>query len=195
MRTIDHKILANYLACSMDVHTPALYKNAFIIGNTAPDWNVFTYFHGFFKGQKMHGHNFENVWPVIEKLYQTLQNKSQWEWFEYYQFGKLMHYVTDIFTYPHNGVFEGSLGEHCAYEEKLHETFLMALQKYDYLDDSLKAFENIEELKTLHEEYIQNVGVCTWDCMFIFKATKKILQIEVKNDISQKACSPKVREA
>ena len=195
MRTIDHKILANYLACSMNEHTPQLYKQAFIMGNTEPDWNVLTYFHGFFKGQKMHGHNYENVWPVIEKMYHTLQNKKQWHLTEYYQFGKLMHYVTDMFTYPHNGIFKGSLGEHCAYEEKLHETFLSALQKHDFADGPIEAIENLQDLQILHDAYIENVGECLWDCTFIFQATKLMLGLEAKADNYDQVRLPEIREA
>ncbi len=195
MKTIDHKIFANYLACNLNTDTPQLYKNAFILGNTVPDWNALTYLHGFFKGQKFHGHNYENVQPVIAKMYHGLKQKKQWGLYDYYVFGKLMHYVTDSFTYPHHGTYEGTLGEHCAYEEKLHETFLQALQLHDFSDSHVQPFKNLDEMEVMHQSYIENAGECAWDCRFIFRATEAMLQLEVKDEAYGKVQLPKASEA
>lgn len=36
-----------------------------------------------------------------------------------FRMGKILHYVADYFTLPHNMHFEGNIKDHCAYEEKL----------------------------------------------------------------------------
>ena len=41
-----------------------------------------------------------------------------------YLLGKLIHYIADAFTFPHNNVFKGNLVQHCKYENKLHQAYL-----------------------------------------------------------------------
>lgn len=36
-----------------------------------------------------------------------------------FRMGKILHYVADYFTLPHNVHFDGNMKEHCIYEEKL----------------------------------------------------------------------------
>lgn len=41
-----------------------------------------------------------------------------------YLLGKLIHYIADAFTFPHNNVFKRNLVQHCKYENKLHQAYL-----------------------------------------------------------------------
>lgn len=52
------------------------------------------------KGKKFHGHDYENILPVIKKIFNSTQEKRNGESWEYYHFGKLMHYTADVFTFP-----------------------------------------------------------------------------------------------
>lgn len=76
-----------------------------------------------------------------------------------FRMGKIMHYVADYFTLPHNTHFMGDLKEHCVYEEKLKH------QMYAFVDDivarkkafDIKVEERLEDIKKYllgkHEEY------------------------------------------
>ena len=103
MQTRDHKKLAEMFASEMSrKRIPYICKKAFIYGNIEPDKNPFTYLHGMLKGKKFHGHDYENILPVIKKIFNSTQEKKKWGVREYYHFGKLMHYTADVFTFPHN---------------------------------------------------------------------------------------------
>lgn len=129
MQTRDHKMLAEFLLSEMAWDIPKVYVKVFILGNIEPDKNPFTYLHGMVRGQKFRGHNYENILPVMKKLFYSLRRKKDWGIREYYHLGKLTHYLADAFTFPHNRAFEGSLKEHCKYEKELHERFINMLHK------------------------------------------------------------------
>lgn len=120
MQTKDHKLLADFLIANTTRNIHLLYKKAFIIGNVEPDVNLFTYLRGIFQEKKVRGHNYENILPIIKKEFRYLKNKKKFGIKEYYILGKLMHYIADIFTFPHNKLFNGSLLEHAKYEKNLH---------------------------------------------------------------------------
>lgn len=128
MQTRDHKSLGKYLLQQTEQELPFLYKMAFIVGNVEPDRNVFTYLHGMLRGKRFHGHNYENILPVMQKLYKSLQKGRYFGIRKYYHLGKLIHYTADAFTYPHNEVYKEGLIEHCRYERQLHDRFLIMLQ-------------------------------------------------------------------
>lgn len=89
MQTRDHKKLAEMFASEMSrKRIPYICKKAFIYGNIEPDKNPFTYLHGMLKGKKFHGHDYENILPVIKKIFNSTQEKKKWGVREYYHFGK-----------------------------------------------------------------------------------------------------------
>lgn len=57
---------------------------------------------------------------IVKKDMERLSNKTKWKKGDYYHLGKLLHYVTDAFTFPHNEEFRGNLKEHVEYEKKFH---------------------------------------------------------------------------
>lgn len=179
MQTRDHKMLAELLVSETGKELPDIYIKAFILGNIEPDKNLFTYLHGLSGGVKFHGHNYENILPVIERLFGTLHSKRHWGIREYYHFGKLLHYVVDAFTFPHNRIFKGNLWEHCRYERQLHERFIYMLQKpQKQLIWKGKRGNCLDCIKNLHEEYLRQAGNCEIDCRYIFKAAVMLLQEE-----------------
>lgn len=92
MRTRDHKMPAEFLASEMKRSISNIYIKAFVLGNIEPDFNPFTYLHGWFLGRKLHGHNYENILPVMKKMFCSLQKKECFGIQEYYRLGKLIHY-------------------------------------------------------------------------------------------------------
>lgn len=174
MKTIDHKILAKYVIKEANVNLPYIYETAFIIGNVEPDKNIFTYLHGIIKGKKFRGHNYNNILPVMRKVFNILKSKERFGINEYYKLGKLMHYIVDSFTFPHNDIFKGSLREHCKYEQELHEEIFNELEHYNNIP--IKSIEEFTDIETLHEKYIEVAGSKTVDYSFIFTVIQVILQ-------------------
>lgn len=171
MQTRDHKLLGKYLLWQTQQKLPLLHKMAFIAGNVEPDRNYFTYLHGMLSGKKFHGHNYENMLPVMHKLYHSLQEGRYLGIRKYYQLGKLIHYTADAFTYPHNEVYKEGLIEHRRYERQLHDRFLTMLQEEMKKNWVIRSFREFEELETVHKEYLQNAGGYIWDCKYILMAS------------------------
>ncbi|MCD8040730.1 MAG: zinc dependent phospholipase C family protein [Clostridia bacterium] len=169
MRTKDHKQLALIYAERMN-GVPALYKRAFIFGNTEPDRNFLTYLHGIKHGS-ICGHNYKNVLKTFYRLLNKCKEQPECL-LDYYRLGKIFHYVADIFTYAHNENFKGGLIDHKHYEANLHNYIA------EYLKNNVDGAEEtkpLSQIKTglllLHDEYMQQTGGIENDCKFITSAT------------------------
>ena len=180
MRTKDHKLLGTFLLRQEGHALPFLYKAAFLAGNVEPDHNLFTYLHGMFRAKKFHGHNYENIYPVMKKIHTALQAQDSFGIRKYYRLGKLMHYTADAFTYPHNRAFRGSLRQHRRYEHHLHMKFSLFLQVQEEASRHAPQIEGFRELESLHQEYLQNVGSCLWDCQYILRVTSMLAAVELR---------------
>ena len=91
-----------------------------LITFAVPCYNPFTYLHGSLKTEKFRGHNFDNARKCFVCLIHKIETEEMTEIKRCYLLGKLIHYVADAFTFPHNNVFKGNLVQHCKYENKLH---------------------------------------------------------------------------
>lgn len=176
MKTVDHSILAEYwlekLQAVKNVSSPC--RRAFLFGNVQPDRNFFTYFHGMTHSEKFRGHNYDNILPSMEKLCRKLRFSSGSEVKDYYLLGKLMHYVADSFTFPHNREYKGTLGEHRKYERILHERIVRRLQRDNGIVESSWAEYRSDLLGTvgkLHERYLKEERNYETDCSYILAAT------------------------
>lgn len=99
-------------------------RAAFLAGCVEPDLNAVTYLKGSFHGQKLRGHNFPNLIPRIRKLIFHLEYSGAKTPVYFYRLGKLIHYLADAFTWPHNTAFAGTLLDHILYEEQMEKFFL-----------------------------------------------------------------------
>lgn len=175
MKARDHKILAGYLTSGAGLDISYIYEKAFIIGNIEPDKNPFTYLHGLTKKEKFRGHNYENILPVMRKLFHSLQKKEQFGVREYYRLGKLIHYVADSFTFPHNRKFTGTLGEHCEYEKELHKIISLGLRKHKWAEQREEKTGHFDNIEMLHEEYLEQAGNYDTDYGYILQAAEMVL--------------------
>ena len=180
MQKHDHKCLAKYLLRNVKDKIPAPYRAAFVFGNYEPDINYLTYMHSFWKFDKFHGHHYDNVRPTILRLLRKLErHPNHMMLLDYYRLGKCMHYVADIFTFPHNPQFTGTIPEHMEYEEKLHNrlTEIFAEQDALYYLTLPADKENIkEEIFMLHANYIsgqEQYGI-EHDCRYILTAARML---------------------
>ena len=156
MRTADHMNLSRYIMKNMADGAPWILKMAFVFGSIEPDINVLTYFRGSIHGEeKLRGHNYENALKYMEKLAGRLERGKLGKLSRSFLLGKLIHYVADAFTYPHNAMFKGSLRQHCQYETELHG-YVNTMIKEDCvkmrkLPENADAIEYVEAMHKCYE--------------------------------------------
>ena len=141
----------------------------------------------------MHGHNYENILPVMKSMLMSFENKTGMGIWDYYRLGKLTHYVADSFTYPHNGNFTGNLSDHCDYETELHRKFtrmmfgnpgeeLLKLE-YNTGEDMAADKEHMEvwgsikdfgDIEKMHDLYMQESGTVECDLKYIPVAVSSV---------------------
>lgn len=123
MTTKSHYDFGNYLLKNYVQFNSDSANTAFLLGCVEPDVNVATYLRGSLSYQFLRGHNYPNLMPYVKMLHKKLQHCVKKDFVYYYRIGKLVHYLTDAFTYPHNSIFTGNLHEHIRYEQELESRF------------------------------------------------------------------------
>ena len=116
MRKKSHISLARYMVESLNDEDLKKHKYSFYLGSILPDIKPsFLY-----KRHEMTG-TFPYVRKDIERLSEgrkIIEKKKKG--FKYYMdLGQISHYLADYFTFPHDKTYDGSLKEHCSYEERL----------------------------------------------------------------------------
>ena len=178
MRTADHMNLSRYIMDHMDAGASKLQKAAFIFGSVEPDINMLTYFRGSIHGEeKLRGHNYENVMKYMEKLTKKLEKGGMETVRQSFLLGKLVHYVADSFTYPHNNIFPGNLKEHCRYETELHDYVNKMISSVGVNMDSIDDGRDIVEyLRELHDRYVSETPGCENDYRHITHAISVVME-------------------
>ncbi len=182
MRTADHMNLSRYIMDHMDAGASKLKKAAFIFGSIEPDINMLTYFRGSIHGEeKLRGHNYENVQKYMEKLTNKLTKKLEKGGMgtirQSFLLGKLVHYVADSFTYPHNSIFPGNLREHCQYETELHDYVNKTISSVGVNMESIDDGQDIVEyLREMHDRYVSEALGCENDYRHITHAISVVTE-------------------
>lgn len=122
----------------------------------------------------LRGHNFSNAAPSILETIQKLQQKREWRLREYYQLGKLIHYVTDAFTFAHNEAFGKSIRGHRRYEFRLHSYFERFLACSKPVPQAGAELSAIEYLIAKHRQYSQASTGPRTDTHYILKTTSLV---------------------
>lgn len=176
MRKKSHISLASYLIKSMELEELNDHKKAFYLGSILPDCLPS------FLTRK---HTIQETFDILkdEILKITDQYDMEKGITRYYtrHLGVITHYIADYFTYPHNHIFEGTLMEHCNYENELkHE-----LRAYVKSKEAVKQREKIMTYRTvddilhfiklMHEEYLNVIKVVKIDCMYIVELCHKVV--------------------
>ena len=112
MRLCSHLEFAQYLVSFWLPSCTAAERDAFLFGSIEPDLNCTTYLKGMLHRNGVHGHNYEQVLPRIDRLLHELTDKNGVHLLDWYRLGKLTHFIADAFTYPHNNCFPGDLRAH-----------------------------------------------------------------------------------
>lgn len=176
MEMKSHVLLAKYLLNQLPDSASAIYQRVFIWGCIEPDFNIFSYLKGSLKCQKFRGHNYKSSSNYTSHVMELLHGKRHWSLWEYYRLGKLIHYLSDAFTYPHNDNFTGTLLEHCAYEARLHSCFAAHLKQC--CKENMKDYpEDVREyISEIHRQYLRTSGDMNNDAKFITQATSRVMR-------------------
>ena len=171
MKKRSHKLLGIYLAERyMDDATKACRK-AFVFGCVEPDYNYASYLKGWGTGNRVKGHNYECACHYIRKNARYLSEKHTWNLWDYYQFGRMLHYLADAFTFPHNSHYEGTLANHVRYELEMQPIFLEKLK--DTAAQAVPVIGSragiVEELNRLHRDYRKQASNPERDCDIILQ--------------------------
>lgn len=127
MKCKSHALLGRYLVRQYLEEASSLQIRAFLIGCIEPDKNPATYLKGSLRCQWLRGHNWGNAQRYMQRITNRLERCRKMRFWDFYSLGKLVHYITDAFTYAHNEEFTANLKDHQAYEQKLQTYFLWYL--------------------------------------------------------------------
>lgn len=119
MKPASHKRIGLCLAKRHLCSLAPIYIHAFMLGCVQPDKNPTTYLKGSIRFEWFRGHNYDNSYKYMIRLCRRIKKKRTLTLFDYYQLGKLMHYIADSFTYAHTHRFGKNLYYHRLYEQNL----------------------------------------------------------------------------
>lgn len=156
MTTKSHYQLGIYLVRQNLCQGNPVEQTAFLFGCVEPDMNPATYLKGSWHGERLWGHNYPNRMPYIKKMILNMQESTKDGLMFHYRLGKLVHYLTDAFTYPHNPEFGGTLKDHVRYEILLEQVFLQKLGSSSSVLDSRIWFpkELCGKVSGEHDRYV-----------------------------------------
>ena len=155
MKSYSHRLMGIAILENMLQAENRLSKQAFLLGCIEPDYNFITYFRGSVKYDTLRGHNYENSFECMRRISDKLIGKRVWGAIEYYRLGKLIHYILDAFTYPHNGIFSGSIMEHREYERVLEPKFNSMIMYFDWNIQYNNILNIIDFIARYHSDYIK----------------------------------------
>lgn len=165
MKSKSHIALGRYLVAHYFNNTSPLHARAFLIGCVQPDKNPTTYLKGSLRQQWLRGHNWDNSKKYMQRIASRLAERRKLNILDYYTLGKLIHYTSDAFTYPHNREFQDALQSHIGYEAELQQYFLSYLNTVPA--GLLKESDAImETIRTYHKRYMRTVQSIYTDAFY-----------------------------
>lgn len=177
VRKKSHISLARYIVNSLDTKELSKHKKAFYLGSILPDCKP-----SFLTTKHEFGGTFDKVKEDIKKL--TVASEINMNNHRAYcrNLGQVIHYIADYFTFPHNSTYDGSLKDHCVYEEHLK----LGLREYIHSGEAKKnigkfiKFESLDTLfkyiKEAHDEYLKFKRSVQEDCKYIVNLTHQVVQ-------------------
>jgi len=166
----SHKLLGQRLMEGLGSLPAPRCKRAFLFGCIQPDYNIFTYLKGSWRAQWLKGHNYKNSERCMNRTIYKLQSSSSWGMKEYYRLGKLIHYVSDAFTYPHNDYFGENLKEHRCYEGTLNSHFKEYIDKPLSIQIGDIGDTIVDSISLIHRQYSDTFNSILTDAAYIITA-------------------------
>ena len=179
IKTHSHRMLGKHLASIYFTQTPRRYTLAFLTGCIQPDRNPVTYLKGSIHHRMLHGHNWTNSQKYMQRICRRLERRKKlWLW-DFYTLGKLIHYVTDAFTFTHNDWFDRDILTHRYYETDLEVHFLKSLKNYNAPHP--QTCENVmDAIRNYHAEYRQFPVSMLADCRYSILVSSMVVAMLVQ---------------
>ena len=177
MRKKSHILLARYRADQLTVdESLQSHRKAFCLGSILPDIRPSFVV-------KKHEY-FSTFGEIQEKMLQLvehgpLEGKERVYW---RNFGEVLHYVADYFTFPHNRTYTGSLYEHSQYEKILKQRLKICIKSgaagaYVFRDVYFKNLEELTEfIQVSHTSYLRKKRNITEDIQYILMVCYQVIQ-------------------
>lgn len=177
MRKKSHILLARYLADQLTVdESLQSHRKAFCLGSILPDIRPSFVV-------KKHEY-FSTFGEIQEKMLQLvehgpLEGKERVYW---RNFGEVLHYVADYFTFPHNRTYTGNLYEHSQYEKILKQRLKICIKSgaagaYVFRDVYFKNLEELTEfIQVSHTSYLRKKRNITEDIQYILMVCYQVIQ-------------------
>ena len=177
MRKKSHILLARYLADQLTVdESLQSHRKAFCLGSILPDIRP-----SFVVKKQEY---FSTFGEIQEKMLQLvehgpLEGKERVYW---RNFGEVLHYVADYFTFPHNRTYTGSLYEHSQYEKILKQRLKICIKSgaagaYVFRDVYFKNLEELTEfIQVSHTSYLRKKRNITEDIQYILMVCYQVIQ-------------------
>lgn len=177
MRKKSHILLARYLADQLTVdESLQSHRKAFCLGSILPDIRPSFVV-------KKHEY-FSTFGEIQEKMLQLvehgpLEGKERVYW---RNFGEVLHYMADYFTFPHNRTYTGSLYEHSQYEKILKQRLKICIKSgaagaYVFRDVYFKNLEELTEfIQVSHTSYLRKKRNITEDIQYILMVCYQVIQ-------------------
>lgn len=176
MRKKSHISLASYLMKSMETEELLNHKKAFYIGSILPDCVP-----SFITRKHCIEDTFEILKAEIIKITDDYEMNRGITGYYCRHLGVITHYLADYFTFPHNHIFDGSLREHCSYENELKFAFRAYVKSEEAkrvreINGTSHTVDAIcKVIKEMHEEYLKAMKVIKIDCMYIVELCHKVV--------------------
>lgn len=177
MNKRSHKIVGHYLINRVRGFPASRYEKVFLFGCVEPDINFLTYFRGFRKTQPFGGHNYRNAEQCIVRSAERLQRKERWRMWEYYSLGKLIHYICDAFTYPHNEFFGESVTDHLRYEVRLYVYLQNNIAEFPGCLQECAGISAAKYILWAHHQYTCTSGSLITDIRYILNTTADVFNL------------------
>ena len=174
MQKRSHTLLARTLMERTAGFDKRRFALAFLFGSFQPDCNPLSYLKGSRRGTPLMGHNFSKSQPYVCHRIHRLQKKDRWNIWQYYTLGKLTHYLSDAFTFPHTETYTESLQAHRRYEAQLRHQLAGRIGHYQ--DRRLPAGQDLTAtLERLHRQYLSAASYLQRDIDYILDATSLLV--------------------
>lgn len=176
MRKKSHITLAKYIADNTPVDELQAHRKAFILGSILPDCKP-----SFVTTKHEFGGTFEMVQARIRMLTVDCDLEDRNARVYWRRLGEVIHYIADYFTFPHNETFEGSLKDHCDYEQELKlrlREHIRSGQAQIYAAHALKVdsiSELINYIKERHAEYLTKKRCVADDISYIISVCYQVV--------------------
>ena len=108
---------------------------------------------------------------------------------DYYELGRIVHFIADYFTFPHSPDFTGTLKQHVEYESLFHK-YIEAINGIDYnksINDVKCKASCVSMIESAHEKYLGMKHNFQTDWQFISSVCIEVTDaVTSRNSISAK---------